>query len=43
MLGDRNWYLPRWLAWLPKVQVEGPPAPAPPTAGQAAPPPVPIP
>jgi hypothetical protein len=26
MLGDRNWYLPRWLAWLPKVHVEGPPA-----------------
>ncbi|MFL5902575.1 MAG: MMPL family transporter [Solirubrobacteraceae bacterium] len=43
MLGDRNWYLPRWLAWLPKVQVEGPPAAAPPTAGEPAPPPVPIP
>ncbi len=23
-LGDRNWYLPRWLRWLPDVQVEGP-------------------
>jgi RND superfamily putative drug exporter len=43
MLGDRNWYLPRWLAWLPKVQVEGPPAAAPPTAGEPAPQPVPIP
>jgi putative drug exporter of the RND superfamily len=27
LLGDRNWYLPRWLAWLPKVQVEAQPAP----------------
>ena len=24
LLGDRNWYLPRWLAWLPNVHVEGP-------------------
>jgi RND superfamily putative drug exporter len=23
LLGDRNWYLPRWLDWLPKVNVEG--------------------
>jgi RND superfamily putative drug exporter len=23
LLGDRNWYLPRWLAWLPRLQVEG--------------------
>jgi len=23
MLGDRNWYLPRWLQWLPQVHVEG--------------------
>jgi anti-anti-sigma factor len=30
LLGDRNWYLPRWLAWLPNVHVEGEPAaPAP--------------
>ena len=21
LLGDRNWYLPKWLDWLPKVQV----------------------
>ena len=28
LLGDRNWYLPRWLAWLPDLRVEGPPAPA---------------
>jgi RND superfamily putative drug exporter len=24
LLGDRNWYLPRWLRWLPDVRVEGP-------------------
>jgi RND superfamily putative drug exporter len=29
LLGERNWYLPRWLEWLPKLQVEGPAAPAP--------------
>jgi uncharacterized membrane protein YdfJ with MMPL/SSD domain len=23
LLGDRNWYLPAWLRWLPDVQVEG--------------------
>jgi RND superfamily putative drug exporter len=23
LLGARNWYLPRWLEWLPKVDVEG--------------------
>jgi RND superfamily putative drug exporter len=23
LLGDRNWYLPRWLRWLPQVDVEG--------------------
>ena len=23
LLGDWNWYLPRWLDWLPKVRVEG--------------------
>ena len=26
LLGDRNWYLPRWLEWLPRLQVEGPQA-----------------
>jgi RND superfamily putative drug exporter len=24
LLGERNWYLPSWLSWLPDVQVEGP-------------------
>jgi hypothetical protein len=23
LLGDRNWYLPRWLHWLPDLRVEG--------------------
>jgi len=35
LLGDRNWYLPRWLQWLPDLRVEG-------TAHrEPAPPPVP--
>jgi RND superfamily putative drug exporter len=28
LLGDWNWYLPRWLEWLPRVNVEPPTAPA---------------
>ena len=29
LLGDRNWYLPSWLGWLPKLEHEAPaPAPA---------------
>ena len=39
LLGDRNWYLPRWLDWLPRLQVDegGPagPAPRPDTSGAA--------
>ena len=31
LLGERNWYLPRWLEWLPKVSHETE-APAPPVA-----------
>jgi len=23
LLGDKNWYLPKWLEWLPKLRVEG--------------------
>jgi putative drug exporter of the RND superfamily len=30
LLGERNWYLPAWLRWLPDVRVEG--AEPPPTA-----------
>ncbi len=26
LLGARNWYLPRWLHWLPEIHIEGPPA-----------------
>ncbi len=26
LLGERNWYLPQWLQWLPDLQVEGRPA-----------------
>ena len=25
LLGDRNWYLPKWLHWLPDLRVEGRP------------------
>ncbi len=30
LLGDRNWYLPSWLEWLPRIEHEAelPPAPA---------------
>lgn len=28
LLGNLNWYLPRWLAWLPDVRVEGERVPA---------------
>ena len=28
LLGDWNWYLPRWLGWLPKVEHEPQVAPA---------------
>jgi RND superfamily putative drug exporter len=31
LLGERNWYLPSWLTWLPDVHVEGA---EPPRAGQ---------
>jgi uncharacterized membrane protein YdfJ with MMPL/SSD domain len=23
LLGDWNWYLPKWLEWLPDLEVEG--------------------
>lgn len=28
LFGDWNWYFPRWLEWLPKVHIEGGPAPS---------------
>jgi RND superfamily putative drug exporter len=36
MLGRWNWYLPRWLEWLPAVQVEARPAIAPVAPRRAA-------
>jgi uncharacterized membrane protein YdfJ with MMPL/SSD domain/pimeloyl-ACP methyl ester carboxylesterase len=37
LLGDWNWYFPRWLAWLPEVRVEGEPdSPAGPGDGAGA-------
>jgi RND superfamily putative drug exporter len=36
LLGDWNWYFPRWLEWMPKIHIEGAdvkvPAPTPPPA-----------
>jgi RND superfamily putative drug exporter len=32
LLGDRNWYLPSWLSWLPDVRIEGTPVSRPVTA-----------
>ena len=31
LLGERNWYLPAWLSWLPEMHIEGAPAVAAPT------------
>ena len=28
LLNDRNWYMPKWLSWLPDLRVEGSPPPA---------------
>jgi putative drug exporter of the RND superfamily len=28
LLGERAWYLPRWLTWLPKLEPAAQPAPA---------------
>jgi RND superfamily putative drug exporter len=35
LLGDINWYLPRWLNWLPDVRAEGPQVRRPTTAATA--------
>ncbi len=29
LLGDRNWYFPSWLRWLPEIHIEGRPDPMP--------------
>jgi len=36
LLGERNWYLPRWLEWLPHIEVEGAEREAAPEAPQLA-------
>ena len=40
LLGPRNWYLPRWLGWLPRPSRPAPPPTGPPAPPSAAPPPV---
>jgi RND superfamily putative drug exporter len=42
LLGRWNWYLPKWLDWLPELHVEGDPDSPPPPAS-ATPPAVPVP
>jgi RND superfamily putative drug exporter len=32
LLGDRNWWFPSWLEWIPRIHVEGSPAAPPPAA-----------
>jgi len=36
LLGDWNWYLPKWLEWLPHVSPMDEPEPPPPQAEEAA-------
>jgi RND superfamily putative drug exporter len=36
LLGDLNWYFPRWLEWLPKISVEGRPEEEQPSAPERA-------
>jgi RND superfamily putative drug exporter len=42
VLGERNWYLPRWLSWLPKLSgpasIAGPPAASSPSPPHVPPP-----
>jgi RND superfamily putative drug exporter len=35
LFGKWNWYLPRWLEWLPRLSIEGTPAPALPASAVA--------
>jgi RND superfamily putative drug exporter len=42
LLGDRNWYLPAWLHWLPDLRIEGSPAPSTPPVVVPAPAPPPV-
>jgi RND superfamily putative drug exporter len=36
LFGKWNWYLPRWLEWLPRLSIEGTPAPALPASAAGA-------
>ena len=36
LLGNANWYLPRWLNWLPDLRVEGGTRAEPPAASATA-------
>ncbi|CAN5539323.1 hypothetical protein BH24CHL9_BH24CHL9_14400 [soil metagenome] len=36
ILGDRNWYLPSWLSWLPTLRIEGSDEPGPEPADDPA-------
>jgi RND superfamily putative drug exporter len=38
VLGDWNWYLPRWLEWIPASREVGPPPPDRPAEPSEAPP-----
>lgn len=40
LLGERNWYLPAWLEWLPHVQIEDPATSAGGATSRATPDPV---
>ena len=42
LLGDRNWYLPRWLSWLPPKRPPETPGPVGPGTRPAAPEPAPV-
>ena len=37
LLGDRNWYLPSWLEWIPGGRQDAPQAEAAPVAGPVEP------
>jgi RND superfamily putative drug exporter len=37
LLDNRNWYLPRWLHWLPDLRIEGAAHPAVPDLATSAP------
>jgi RND superfamily putative drug exporter len=35
LLGERAWYFPKWLEWMPNISIEGTPSAAPPVAEPA--------